>query len=74
MLTAVPFFLTFFTYYVTMSVCFVHASFVNIMELEATVIQVNSLASYKTKFYPVRNMTVVIHSSDVFELLILPFN
>ena len=55
------------------------------MKFYVTVIQVRDLASYKTKLnppfhtqekslYQVMNMTVVIHTFDVFELLILTFD
>ena len=59
-----------FTYYVCL---FCSRFVVNIMKFDANVIQVRNLASYKTRSNPPfctkENMTVVIHSFDVFQLL-----
>ena len=67
-----------FAYYVYM---FYSHIVVNIVEFHATVIQVRGIASHKSTIfyirkwlYQVRNMTVLIHSFDVFEVLIFPFN
>ena len=67
-------------------VCFLFCSHIvlNIMEFYAIVIQLRGSSSYKTWFnppfyirkglYQVKNMTIVVHSFDEFELLILPFD
>lgn len=57
---------------------------VKTMAFYATVIQMSGLDSYKTRFYrpiwlrtylcQVRNKTIVLHSFDVLEILILPFD
>ena len=78
MLTVVSLFLTFSH---IMSVCIVHTSLsIYIITFNESVIQVRGLASYKVRInspvstLEIKNITVVTHLFDVFELLILPFN
>ena len=60
-MTAVPLFLTFFTYYVCL---FCSHIVVNIMEFYANVIQVRVLASYNTSYFLHRKMPEPIQECD----------